>query len=35
MRKVIILSLLLVSIISCVDEYDLDLDKVDSRLVVV
>jgi glutathione peroxidase-family protein len=34
MRKVIILSLLLISIISCVDEYDLDLDKVDSRLVV-
>ena len=34
MRKVIILSLILVSFISCVDEYDLDLDKVDSRLVV-
>ena len=34
MRKVIILSLLLVSIISCVDEYDIDLDKVGSRLVV-
>jgi hypothetical protein len=34
MRIVIILSLLLISFISCVDEYDLDLDKVDSRLVV-
>ncbi len=34
MRKVIILSLLLISFTSCVDEYDLDLDKVDSRLVV-
>jgi hypothetical protein len=34
MRKVIVLSLLLVLFTSCVDEYDLDLDKVDSRLVV-
>src|SRR5450759_1905485 len=34
MRKVIILSLLLVLFTSCVDEYDLDLDKIDSRLVV-
>lgn len=34
MRKVIILSLLLVLIISCVDEYDLALDTVESRLVV-
>ena len=34
MRRVIILFLLLLSFISCVDEYDLNLDKVDSRLVV-
>jgi uncharacterized protein DUF4249 len=34
MRKVILLSLLLVSCLSCVDEYDLNLDEVDSRLVV-
>jgi hypothetical protein len=34
MRKLLILSLLSFTIISCVDEYDLDLDKVDSKLVV-
>lgn len=34
MRKIIVLSLLLVAFTSCVDEYDLDLDKVESRLVV-
>lgn len=34
MRKVIALSLLLVLFTSCADEYDLNLDEVDSKLVV-
>jgi hypothetical protein len=34
MRKVIVLSILLVLFTSCVDEYDLNLDESDSKLVV-